>query len=463
MVKEVKVEKYFSEYTGLEMYITNTLTNAKEKFIPIDNNNVRMYVCGPTVYDRPHIGNARSSVVFDVFYRVLRSIYHKVTYVRNITDVDDKIINMSNESGESIKDLTTRITAHFHNDLQALNCLIPDYEPKATENIPQMIAMIERLILRRHAYINKGHVYFDVGSFNDYGKLSNKRLEELEIGARIEVLELKKNPLDFVLWKPKKVHESMYFDSPWGQGRPGWHIECSAMSKELLGNKFDIHGGGTDLVFPHHENEIAQSICESSNNQFAKYWIHNGFLTVNGNKMSKSLNNFVTVKELLSQGISGLVIRYFYLTAHYRKPLDFNQKALDDAYKSISKFKMSLNLFDKDISKRSKEVSEEFLSYLLDDLNTPAALSHIHNLSNKILNGDKDKINDLYNCCQLLGVNIQQHNKSVSDDVIALVEERKIAKKQGQWHEADKLRIQIANRGYQVIDTKDGYKLIPNN
>ena len=443
------------------MYITNTLTNTKEKFIPFDKENVRMYVCGPTVYDRPHIGNARSSVVFDVLYRVLQVVYPKVTYVRNITDVDDKIINAANENGESIKDLTTRVTDYFHNDLKALNCLMPDYEPKATENIPQMIAMIERLISRGRAYISNGHVYFDVHSFSDYGKLSNKKLEELEIGARVEISEFKRNPLDFVLWKPKKAHEPMYFDSPWGQGRPGWHIECSVMSKKLLGDRFDIHGGGMDLVFPHHENEIAQSICESSNNQFAKYWVHNGFLTVNDNKMSKSLKNFITVKELLDQGVSGAVIRYFYLTAHYRKPLDFNQKALDDATKSINKFKMSLSLFDKDISKRSKEVSREFLSYLLDDLNTPAALSYIHNLSNKILNDDQSKISDLYNCCQLLGINIQQHHESISDDVIALVEERKIAKKQRKWDEADKLRIQIANRGYQVIDTKDGYKLIP--
>ena len=421
-----------------------------------------MYVCGPTVYDRPHIGNARSSVVFDVLYRVLQAIYPKVTYVRNITDVDDKIINISNESGESIKDLTTRITAHFHNDLQALNCLSPDYEPKATENIPQMIAMIERLISKSHAYISNGHVYFNVASFSDYGKLSNKKLEELEIGARIEPSEFKKTPLDFVLWKPKKTHEPMCFDSPWGQGRPGWHIECSAMSKELLDNKFDIHGGGIDLIFPHHENEIAQSVCESSDNEFAKYWVHNGFLTVNSNKMSKSLNNFITVQELLNRGVLGTVIRYFYLTAHYRKPLDFNQKALDDAKKSIEKFKMSLSFVDQDTYQEGRELPKEFMNYLSDDLNTPGALSYIHNLSNKVINDDKSRAIDLLNCCKLLGINIQQHDKSISDVVIALAEKRKIAKGQGKWDEADELRMEIANHGYLIIDTKNGYKFIPN-
>ena len=446
----------------MKIYLTNTLTHKKEEFTPFDQSNVKMYVCGPTVYDRPHIGNARSSVVFDVLYRVLQSIYPKVIYVRNITDVDDKIINAANEGSENIKDLTTRMIGYFHDDLQALNCLSPDYEPRATENIPQMIAMIERLVSRGHAYISEGHVYFDVSSFSDYGKLSNKRLEELEAGARVEISEFKKNPLDFVLWKPKKANEPMYFDSPWGQGRPGWHIECSVMSKELLGNRFDIHGGGMDLVFPHHENEIAQSVCESSDNEFARYWVHNGFLTVSGDKMSKSLKNFVTVRELLDKGVSGAAIRYFYLTAHYRKPLDFNQKALDDANKSINKFRMSLNFSDKNISNKQEEIPKEFLYYLLDDLNTPAALSYIHNLSSKILNGDEDKIDDLHCCCELLGINIQQQKRLISKEIIVLAEKRKIAKNQGKWNEADKIREEIGKLGYKIIDTKEGYKITPH-
>ncbi len=443
----------------MKIYFTNTLTNKKEEFVPFDNNHVKMYVCGPTVYNRAHIGNARSSVTFDLLYRILQAVYPKVTYVRNITDVDDKILNAANESDEDIKDLTAIMIGYFYDDLEALNCLSPNHEPKATENISQMIAMIKRLISKGHAYVNEEHVYFDIKSFNNYGKLSNRRLAELEISTRVEVSELKRNPLDFVLWKPKKVHEPMYFDSPWGQGRPGWHIECSAMSKELLGNKFDIHGGGTDLIFPHHENEIAQSICESSNNEFAKYWLHNGFLTVNGDKMSKTLKNFITVKELLDKGVLGAVIRYFYLTAHYRKPLDFNQKALDDANKGIHRFKVGL-ISNQNISKESKEIPKEFLGYLADDLNTPAALSYIHKLSNEVIHGDNDKIDDLYNCCKLLGIDIRQKEKHVSEDVIVLAEKRKIAKSQKKWDEADKIRMEIANLGYKIIDTKDGYKIV---
>ena len=444
------------------MQFTNTLTNKKEEFIPFDKDNVKMYVCGPTVYDRAHIGNARSSVVFDVLYRILRHIYPKVTYVRNITDVDDKIIMASNESGEDSKTLTERMTNYFHDDLGALNCLLPDHEPKATENIVQMIGMIKQLILKRHAYVVDQHVYFDVKSFADYGKLSNRKLDELEAGARIEVSELKKDPLDFVLWKPKKAHEKVYFDSPWGQGRPGWHIECSAMSKQILGDRFDIHGGGADLIFPHHENEIAQSRCESATNQFAKYWVHNGFLTVNGEKMSKSLKNFVTVRELLEKGVSGAALRYFYLTAHYRKPLDFNQKAIDDASKSIAKFHASMKLAGKNLSVMHKKVGDEFLGYLADDLNTPMALAYIHKISSEISAGADDMVDELHNCCELLGINLQEKNpkQEISEEVMLLAEKRKEAKLNKQWIEADQIRMEIENLGYKIIDTPDGYKII---
>ena len=447
-----------------KVQFTNTLTNQKEGFAPFDKDNVKMYVCGPTVYDRAHIGNARSSVVFDVLYRVLRAIYPKVTYVRNITDVDDKIITASNENGEDAKALTDRMTRYFHDDLGALNCLLPDHEPKATENITQMIAMIERLILRGHAYTNDNHVYFNVKSFAKYGQLSNRRLDELEAGSRIDVSELKRDPLDFVLWKPKKAHENVFFDSPWGQGRPGWHIECSTMSKEIFGDSFDIHGGGVDLVFPHHENEIAQSTCESPSNQFAKYWLHNGFLTVDGDKMSKSLKNFITVKELLDSGVSGAALRYFYLTTHYRKPLDFNQKALDDANKSINKFQAILDSIDKKSSSEMLhgKVSDEFLGYLADDLNTPLALAYLHKLCTKISNTNNEYVTELRSCCEFLGLTLGMSSaaKEITSEVIALAEKRKEAKLQKQWSEADKIRLDIERLGYKILDTESGYKII---
>ncbi|WPX96625.1 cysteine--tRNA ligase [Candidatus Bandiella euplotis] len=441
-----------------KIYLTNTLTNQKEEFVPFDKNEVKMYVCGPTVYDRAHIGNARSSVVFDVLYRLLKAIYPKVTYVRNITDVDDKIIAASSQSGEDAGVLTKRMTDYFHDDLGALNCLLPDHEPKATENIQQMIAMIERLIAKGHAYVSDGHVYFAVRNFTAYGRLSNRRLEEMEVGARIEVSELKYDPLDFVLWKPRKINEAVYFDSPWGHGRPGWHIECSAMSKNILGDKFDIHGGGADLIFPHHENEIAQSICESSTNQFAKYWVHNGFLTVNGDKMSKSLKNFITVKELLDLGVSGDVLRYFYLTAHYRKPLDFNQKALDDAKKGIEKFTVALESAPKEELYNS---SDEFLRYLTDDLNTPLALSYIQKLAGQILKGDTSKAAELRFYCGLLGFELKtkRPEKNIPSEIILLAEERQLAKAQKQWVEADRIRTEIENLGYKIMDTKNGYNI----
>jgi cysteinyl-tRNA synthetase len=443
----------------LKIYLANTLTNKKEEFIPFNKDDVKMYVCGPTVYDRPHIGNARSSVIFDMLYRLLKVAYLKVTYVRNITDVDDKIIAASNENSEDVKELTCRMTSYFHQDLEALNCLPPDHEPRATENIENMILMIERLIAKGHAYANEGSVYFDIKSFPDYGKLSNKKIEDLQVGNRVEVSDLKKNPLDFILWKPRKSHEQLYFDSPWGEGRPGWHIECSAMSKDLLGDRFDIHGGGSDLVFPHHENEIAQSRCESSTNHFAKYWLHNGFLTVSKSKMSKSLKNFITVKDLSSKGVDGAIIRYFYLTAHYKKPLDFNQKALDDSTNAIEKFKTSLKFAKTKMDFKESKVPSEFLTYLADDLNSPAALRYLHNLSSQILNGDAEKANDLYSCCQLLGLNIEKKEKAVDDRITVLAEKRKEAKKSGNWVKADRIRDEIESLGCKIIDTKDGYEI----
>ena len=448
----------------MKIFLTNTLSGKKEEFVPIDTSNVKMYVCGPTVYDRPHIGNARSSVVFDLLFRLLRNLYPKVTYVRNITDVDDKIINSANKNNESVESLTARITKYYHEDLGYLNCLIPNQEPKATENIPDMISMITRLIDIGHAYVNESHVYFDIDSYADYGKLSKRKIDDQDIGARIEISELKKNPMDFVLWKPKKQHEQMYFSSPWGDGRPGWHIECSVMSKKYLGDNFDIHGGGVDLVFPHHENEIAQSICESKSNKFAKYWVHNGFLTVEGDKMSKSLKNFITVKELLDSGISGAALRYFYLTSHYRRPLDFNQKALEDSQKSISKFQKSIQKYNEKLDVNSRKIPEEFLSNIADDLNTPLALSFIHKLSSKALEGDENYAVDLLNCCNFLGLNLEENSEKIqlTPEIIKLAEERKKLKANKKWEEADKIRMQIEKQGYKIIDIKDGYEILKN-
>ena len=445
----------------MKIFLTNTITGSKEEFAPIDKNNIKMYVCGPTVYDRPHIGNARSSVVFDILFRLLKYSYPQVTYVRNITDVDDKIINSANQNNESTEILTARIIDYFHDDLKDLNCLLPTYEPKATENISEMIDMIERLIELGYAYVKEGHVYFDVNSYNNYGKLSKRRLDEQDIGARIEISSLKKNPLDFVLWKPKKQHEKMFFASPWGDGRPGWHIECSVMSKKYLGNNFDIHGGGVDLVFPHHENEIAQSICESKDNKFANYWVHNGFLTVNSEKMSKSLKNFITVKELLDKGIDGSVLRYFYLTANYRKPLDFNEKALFNSKKSINKFQKCIKKFKIKFDELPGNLPKEFLKYISDDLNTPLVLSFMHKLANQALDGNESSANDVYNCCRFLGLDIKQKEEEIqiTQEVIDLAEKRKQLKIDKKWQEADKIRIEIEKLGYKVIDTKDGYKI----
>ena len=447
----------------MTLFLTSSLSGKKESFVPIDQNHIKMYVCGPTVYDQPHIGNYRSSVVFDLLYRVLSSLYPKVTYVRNITNIDDKIIIAANRAKQSIEALTSKNIRYFHEDLKYLNCLIPTYEPKATDNINEMILMISNLISQGYAYVKNKHVYFDVDSYAKYGALSKRNLKDQNIGVRIEVSKAKKNPLDFVLWKPKKKYEKVFFFSPWGKGRPGWHIECSVMSKKYLGNQFDIHGGGIDLIFPHHENEIAQSKCESKNNKFASYWVHNGFLTMSNNKMSKSLKNCITIKDLLDKGFNPVDIRYFYFTSHYKKPLNFNIKVLKDARKGINKFRECFQKLSTQLSTNShqSEVPKQFFSYLKDDLNTPSALSYLHDLSDKILNGKDQYINDLFYCCNLLGLNIKKeiHNLEMNEALIKLAERRKICKQNHDWQEADSIRTQIKKLGYQIIDTKSGYKI----
>ena len=443
----------------MRIFLKNTTCKKKEEFIPIDPNHIKIYVCGPTVYRRPHIGNIRSSVLFDLLYRVLCKIYPKVSYVRNITDIDDNIINIANKNNESIQSLTSRISKHFREDLIHLNCLAPTYEPKVTDNINDIISMIINLIDRGHAYVTHGNVYFDISSFSNYGDLSGYQLSRPSVASKIVTSGFKKNSLDFSLWKPKKDHEKVFFSSPWGNGRPGWHIECSAMSKKYLGCNFDIHGGGTDLIFPHHTNEIAQSICESPGNKFAKYWIHNGLVTINNCKMSKSFENFITVSDLMKKGINPNAIRYFYFTTHYRQSLEFNKKILEDASKSISKIQRCLTSYR--VQLNNKEVPKKFLSFLADDLNTPLALSYLHNLSNKILKGHTNSIHDLHNCCNLLGFNINHYNKApyINDKIIQLAKKRNEMKKNSNWKEADRIRKDIRALGYKIIDTKSGYRL----
>ena len=356
----------------------NTLTRQKERFTPLDPNNVRLYVCGPTVYDFAHVGNARPVVVFDTLFRLLRRTYGDahVTYVRNITDVDDKIINAANDNKEPIASITARTTKAFHDDMAALGAVPPSIEPRATQHIAPMIAMIEKLIQAGHAYAAENHVLYAVATKKDYGKLSHRDRDEMIAGARVEIAPYKKDPADFVLWKPSTPDQPGW-ESPWGRGRPGWHIECSAMSEAHLGETFDIHGGGLDLVFPHHENEIAQSEGAHGDKPFVRYWVHNGYVTVNGEKMSKSLGNFFTVRQLLEEGYRGEAIRLTLLSAHYRQPLDFSREALKNSKQTLDRFYAALYEV-KDIEAQKSDAPPEVVAALEDDLNTPLALSALH-------------------------------------------------------------------------------------
>jgi cysteinyl-tRNA synthetase len=357
----------------------NTLTRKKEPFEPLDARNVRMYVCGPTVYDYAHIGNARPVVVFDTLFRLLRHVYgaEHVTYVRNITDVDDKIIKAAADNGEPIDALTARTAKAYQDDMAALGALTPSHQPRCTETIPQMIVLIETLIAKNFAYAAEGHVLFHVPAMADYGRLSRRSLEDMIAGARVEVAPYKKHPADFVLWKPS-TPEQPGWDSPWGRGRPGWHIECSAMAKELLGVTFDIHGGGQDLIFPHHENEIAQSRCAHDGAPLARVWMHNGFVQIGAEKMSKSLGNFFTVHELLEEGHRGEAIRLALLSAHYRQPLDISRAAIQEAKEQLDRFYIALDKVRDIPPETMREPPLDVLAALKDDLNTPMALSHLH-------------------------------------------------------------------------------------
>ena len=359
----------------VEIKLHNTKTRKKEVFIPIDVNDVRMYVCGPTVYDRAHLGNARPVVVFDVLNRLLRYRYkNRVTYVRNFTDVDDKIIARAEQSGREIGQITSETTQWFLEDMAALGAREPDHMPRATQYIPQMVTMIEQLIAGGHAYEAEGHVLFAVESYEKYGALSGRTVKDMIAGSRVEVAPYKRNPMDFVLWKPSSCDQPGW-DSPWGYGRPGWHIECSAMSYELLGDSFDIHGGGNDLIFPHHENEIAQSCCAHPKGDFARYWMHNEMLQVEGKKMSKSLGNFFTVRDLLEQGVPGEVMRFVFLSTHYRKPMDWTEKKAKEAEATLRKWRVMC-----DGIAPADDVAS-VLAALADDLNTAGAIAELHKLA----------------------------------------------------------------------------------
>ena len=443
-----------------DIFLTNSLGNKKEKFVPINKNNVGMYVCGPTVYDDPHIGNARPLVVFDILYKVLKCKYgdKSVSYVRNITDVDDKIIQSSLEKKISIDDLTKKIITNYHNDCDYLKCEKPNEEPKATENISLMVKMTEELIKKNFAYINNNHVYFEVKKFKDYGKLSNKNLDELIAGSRVEISENKKNPEDFVLWKPSKENEPSW-DSPWGKGRPGWHLECSVMSKKYLGTKFDIHGGGRDLIFPHHENEIAQSRCANDTDVFANYWLHNGFITISNEKMAKSQGNILKIKDL-KKSINGQVLRLALISAHYKQPLDWNDKLLNECQKILNKW------YDCYVEvKKSVLIPEEFLEPLYDDLNTPGYISNIHKLYDKAQNGSIEDKEIFTTACNFIGLltdtkdqwlKFKKEKSDISEEeILSKIKERDKARKNKDYKLSDKIRNELLNKGV-LIEDKDG-------
>ncbi len=451
----------------MTIHLYNTLTREKEVFAPLDPKNVRMYVCGPTVYDFAHIGNARPVVVFDTLFRLLRHVYGEahVTYVRNITDIDDKILDAAKESGESIASITTRTTRYFHDDMGALNALRPSSEPRATEFVPQMIALMQTLIVKGFAYVAEGHVLFNVPSMPDYGRLSGRSLDDMIAGARVEVAPYKKHPADFVLWKPS-TRDQPGWDSPWGRGRPGWHIECSAMAGTILGEVFDIHGGGIDLIFPHHENEIAQSRCAHGTPVMARTWMHNGFVQVNGQKMSKSLGNYFTVRELLEEGHRGEAIRLALLSSHYRQPTDITREGIKEAKAQLDRFYGALQK-QADVPAQA-EPSSHLLAALADDLNTPLALAEMHELLSRLNKaGDAAEVRTtkaaLLAAGQLLGllqqspvVWLQSTDGLDAAEIERQIDARKQARKARNFAEADRIRKDLAAKGVILEDGPQG-------
>lgn len=477
------------------MKLYNTMTNKIEEFKTIEENKVKMYVCGPTVYNYIHLGNARPIVVFDTLARYFKYKGMEVDYVQNFTDVDDKIINKSIEEGISASEVSEKYIKCFFEDINRLNILESVKRPKVTENMAEIIEIIQKLIDNGFAYEKDGDVYFEVKKYKDYGKLSNQKIEELELGARIDVSEIKKNPMDFALWKKKKKEGEPFWESPWGQGRPGWHIECSAMAKKYLGDTFDIHGGGQDLVFPHHENEIAQSKCAYHGN-FANYWLHNGFIQINGDKMSKSLGNFFLLREILEK-FSGNVVRLFILSTHYRKPINFSFENMEDTKKALQNIVKSMNKFEGivekyknektveiknlDFSQKIDEFDKKFEDAMDEDMNTPQALATIFDQireTNKFISVNKDELSTIYaeieksyeslkrKIGNVFGIEIEMENSAKEEDgenmeltkklIELLIKLRSEARSEKNFKLSDEIRDELKVLGVEIKDNRDG-------
>ena len=451
-----------------QIYLHDTLKQRKVEFKPIDENNVRMYVCGPTVYDKAHLGNAKTPVVYDILYRLLCHVYGKehVTYVSNITDVDDKILNKHKETGKPIREITEQTYNWYIEDMAKLNVLPPNHRPRATEYVAEMIKQVEKLLENKHAYISENHVLFDVDSMPSYGTLSGRSMKEMLAGARIEVADYKKNPADFILWKPSDADQPGW-NSPWGYGRPGWHLECSAMSSKLLGNDFDIHGGGSDLIFPHHENEMAQSCGAYPGTKFAHYWVHTGMLMINGVKMSKSLGNFYTVDEILDKHPAE-ALRLLFLTTHYHQPFNFTFEGLQQAKGVLDKFYNAL-LKNKDVPMIEIEPDSRVVEALADDLNTPLALSYLHEIVNDLNKAESAEERSrlkslLMKSAYMLGLLYNDPESwfkgEGSDDEAAEIEKmiaaRAEAKKNKDWATADAIRDELKAKGIVLEDSPSG-------